>query len=198
MIIQRGRPLADHHPEWPTSCKWSSVTPVTLVTYARFQIQFRGAFYNNLFFFFLFGSTSPGNQFFAFSFAKKYITDLNYTLCNLVHLFERNLDQQKNLQFAKSSASTKFGNFQIIWMNNNFFSCNKFWINIQCCNFQKLRIKTNLTFCKTSTWPSFSSLPSFSVNCEQFWKTSKLLDFPDCLCLPPLSTMQRTRFTSHP
>ena len=49
MIIRRGRPLANDHPEGPAYCKWSSVTPVTLVNSARNQIQSRGPFYNNLF-----------------------------------------------------------------------------------------------------------------------------------------------------
>ena len=51
MIIQRGRPLANDHPERPASYKWSSVTPVTLVNSARIQVQFRGPFQNNLFLF---------------------------------------------------------------------------------------------------------------------------------------------------
>ena len=59
-----GRPLAnDHvdrfpawnltndHPEGPAFCKWSSVTPITLVTSARIQIQSREPFWNDLFLF---------------------------------------------------------------------------------------------------------------------------------------------------
>ena len=44
MIIWRGRPLANDHPEGPASCKWSSAIPVTLVTSARIQIQSRVPF----------------------------------------------------------------------------------------------------------------------------------------------------------
>ena len=44
LIISRGWTLANDHPEGPTSCKWSSITPVTPVTSARIQIQSRGPF----------------------------------------------------------------------------------------------------------------------------------------------------------
>ena len=40
-FIQRGRPLANDHLEGWASCKWSSVTSVTLVTSARIQILSR-------------------------------------------------------------------------------------------------------------------------------------------------------------
>ena len=53
MIIQRIWPLANDHFDGPTSCKWSSVTLVTLVTFARIQIQSCGPFQNNLLLFVL-------------------------------------------------------------------------------------------------------------------------------------------------
>ena len=48
MINQRVWPFANYYQEGPASCKWSSVTPVTLVNSARIQIQFSGPFENNL------------------------------------------------------------------------------------------------------------------------------------------------------
>ena len=49
MIIQRIWPLANDRLEGLASYKWSSVTPVTLITSPRIQIQSRGSFQNNLF-----------------------------------------------------------------------------------------------------------------------------------------------------
>ena len=51
MINQRVWPFANYYQEGPASCKWSSVTPVTLVNSARIQIQCSGPFENNLFLF---------------------------------------------------------------------------------------------------------------------------------------------------
>ena len=51
MIIRRSRPFSNGHSEGPASCKWSSVTSVTLVTSAKVQIQSRRPFWNNWFLF---------------------------------------------------------------------------------------------------------------------------------------------------
>ena len=42
MIIRRIRPLANDHPADPATCKWSSVSPITLITSPRIQNQSRG------------------------------------------------------------------------------------------------------------------------------------------------------------
>ena len=212
MILQGGQPLANDHAEGLASCKWSARGGGLL----RIIIHSGPPLANDHL-----SPPSPSSpmQGFRFNLAELSRTIWSGSFCLAVcHLasnfllfhLQKNISLTLIILFAilyinweKSGSTKEFvicKKFRInkIWQFLDIFSCNKFWINNQCCNFQKLRIKTNFIFCKMSTWPSFSSSPSISVNSEQFWKTSKLLDFPDCLCLPPLSTMQRTRFKSHP